>query len=101
MDAARDQVPGFVSHPYLLRDDFVIAPPVPIGHPRAATQDLSNARRRMDLPFLTPLQVAEEVVEVPAFELAVRLLVDDHRSYRAVEGRRCHVPGIRFVEPLD
>ena len=101
MDAARDQAPGLVSHPHLLRDDVAIAPPVAIGHPRAATQDLSNARRRIDLPFLTPPQVAEEVVEVPAFELAVRLLVDDHRSHRAAEGRRCRVPGVRLVEPLD
>src|SRR5438093_13558394 len=101
MDAARDQVSGLVAHPHLLRDDLAIAPPVAIGHPRAAAQDLSNARRRMDLPFLTSPQVAEEVVEVPALELAVRLLVDDHRSHRAAKGRRRRIPGVRFVEPLD
>src|SRR6267378_562066 len=101
MDAARDQVPGLVSHPHLLRDDLAIAPPVAIGHPRAAAQNLSHARRRMDLPFLTEPQVAEEVVEVPALELAVRLLVDDHRSYRPAKGRRRRVPGVRLVEPLD
>src|SRR6267142_1948937 len=78
MDAARDQVSGLVSHPHLLRDDVTIAPPIAIGHPRAAAQDLSDARRRMDLPFLAPPQVPEEVVEIPALELAVRLLVDDH-----------------------
>src|SRR5207302_11001844 len=55
----------------------------------------------MDLPFLTSPQVAEEVVEVPALELAVRLLVDDHRSHRSAKGRRRRVPGVRFVEPLD
>src|SRR5437867_11086358 len=76
MDAARDQAPVLVSHPHLLRDDVAIAPPVAIGHPRAELQDLSHARRRMDLPLLTSPQVAEEVVEVPAFELAVRLLID-------------------------
>src|SRR5438309_11580168 len=80
MDAARDQVPGLVSHPHLLRDDLAIAPPLAIGHPRAAAQDLSNARRRMDLSFLRSPQVAEAVVEVPALELALCLLVDDHRS---------------------
>src|SRR5436309_7680534 len=101
MDATRNQVPGLVSHPHLQRDDDAIAPPVAIGHSRAAAQDLSNARRRMDLPFLTPPQVAEEVVEVPALELAVRLLVDDHRSHRSAKGRRRRVPGVRFVEPLD
>jgi hypothetical protein len=30
-------------------------------------------------------QVAEEVVEVPALELAVRLLVDDHESHRSAK----------------
>src|SRR6266581_996369 len=48
MDAARDQVSSLVAHPHLLRDDLTIAPPVAIGHPRAAAQNLSNARRRMD-----------------------------------------------------
>src|SRR2546428_12466862 len=76
MDAARDQVPGLVSHPHLLRDDVAIASPVAIGHPGAAAQGLSNVRRSKHLPFLTPPQVAEEVVEIPALELAVRLLED-------------------------
>src|SRR5437660_2677596 len=101
MDAARDQAPGLVSHPHLLRDDVAIAPPVAIGHPRAELQDLSHARRRMDLPFLTPPQVAEEVVEVPALELAVRLLVDDQRSHRSAKGRRRRIPGVWLAEPLD
>src|SRR5437660_3427998 len=101
MDAARDQVSALVAQPHLLRDALAIAPPVAIGHPRAAAQNLSNARRRMDLPFLTPPQVAEQVVEIPALELAVRLLVDDHRSHRSAKGRCGRVPGVRFVEPLD
>ena len=58
MDAARDQVPGLVSHPHLLRDDVAIAPSIAISRSRAAAQDLSNARRRINLPFLTPPQVA-------------------------------------------
>src|SRR5207249_11377695 len=101
MDAARDQMPGLVSHPHLLRDDVAIAPPVAIGHPRAELQDLSHARRRMDLPLLTSPQVAEEIVEVPALELAVRLLVDDQRSHRSAKGRRRRIPGVWLTEPLD
>src|SRR5262249_52395418 len=66
MDAARDQAPGLVAHPHLLRDDLAVASSIAIGHPRAASQNLSNACRRIDLPFLTPPQVAKEVVEVPA-----------------------------------
>src|SRR6266850_223267 len=100
MDAARDQVPGLVPHPHLLRDDLAIAPSVAIGHPRAAAQNLSNACRPMDLPFLTEPQVAEEVVEVPALELAVRLLIDDHRSHRSAERRGRRVPRVRLVEAL-
>jgi len=100
MDAARDQVPGLVSHPHLLRDDVAIAPSIAISRSRAAAQDLSNARRRINLPFLTPPQVAEEVIEVPALELAVRLLVDDHWSHRSTKRRRRRVPGVRLVEAL-
>jgi len=100
MDAARDQVPGLVSHPHLLRDDVAIAPSIAISYSRAPAQDLSNARRRINLPFLTPPQVAEEVIEVPALELAVRLLVDDHWSHRSTKRRRRRVPGVRLVEAL-
>src|SRR5438093_1105815 len=101
MDAARDQVSGLVPHRHLLRDDLAIAPPVTIGHPRAAAQDLSNAGRRVDLPFLAPPQVAEEVVEIPALELAVRLLIDDHGRHRSAERRGRRVPRVRLVETLD
>src|SRR5262245_42290169 len=51
----------------------------------------------MDLPLLTPPQVAEQVVEIPALELAVHLLIDDHRSHRPAEGRRGRVRGVRLV----
>src|SRR5262249_12921264 len=101
MDAARDQVPGLVPHPHLLRDNLAIAPPVALGHPRAAAQNLSNARRRINLPFLTPPQVAEEVLEVPTLELRVRLLIDDHRSHRSAERRSRRVPRVRLAEALD
>src|SRR2546425_2966505 len=101
MDAARDQTPGLVPHPHLLRDDLAITPSVAIGHPRAAAQNLSNTCRRIDLPLLTPPQVAKEVLEVPALELAVRLLIDDHRSHRSAERRGGRVPRVRLVEALD
>src|SRR5439155_1949707 len=35
MDAARDRLPGLVSHPHFLRDDVAIAPAVSIHDPRA------------------------------------------------------------------
>src|SRR5262245_30635744 len=95
MHAARDQVAGLVAHPHFLRDDVAIAPAVAIGHARAALQDLADARRGVDLPFLAPPEVAEQVVEIPALELAVRLLVDDDRRHRSTEGRRGRVPGVR------
>src|SRR5262245_50664369 len=101
MDAAGDQVTGLVAHPHFLRDDVAVAPAVAIDDLRAAAQDLPDARRRVDLPFLPPPQVAEEVVEVPALELTVRLLEDDDRSHRSAERRRRRVPGVRRVEPLD
>src|SRR4029434_3515152 len=101
MDAARDQLPGLVTHQHLLRDDVAVAPPVAVGHPRSAAQDLPDARRRIDLPLLTPPEVAEEVVEVPALDLAVRLLIDDRRSHRSAKGRLRRIPGVRLVEPLD
>src|SRR5262245_52200130 len=101
MDAARDQLAGLVSHPHLLRDDLAVAPAIPIGHSRAAAQPLPHPGRRVDLPLLTPPQIAEEVVEVPALELAVRLLIDDHRSHRPAERRGRRVPRVRLVQPLD
>src|SRR5262249_11612436 len=101
MDAARDQVPGLVANPHFLGDDVAVAPAVAIDHPGAAAQDLADARWRMDLPFLTPPQVAEKVVEVPAFELAVRLLEDDRRRRGSAEGRCRGVPGVGGGGPFD
>src|SRR5262249_11063045 len=94
MHTSPDQVARPVAHPHFLRDDVAIAPAVAIGHPRAALQDLSDARRGVDLPFLAPPEVAEQVVEIPALEFAVRLLVDDHRRHRPAEGGRGRVPGV-------
>ena len=100
MDAARNQLSGLVAHPHLLGDDVAIAPPVAIGHPRAAAQDLPDARRGMDLPLLTPPQVAEEVVEVPALQLAVRVLVQDHRGHRSAKGDAVVYQGFGSSSPL-
>jgi len=62
MDAARDYLSGLVAHPHLLRDDVAIAPPVTIGYPRAAAQNLPHVRSGRRSPILAPPQVAEEVV---------------------------------------
>ena len=98
--ASRYQVSSRIPHQEFLGHNVTVTLAVAVCDAGTAVQGLSNAHWRINIPFLAHPQIAEKILQVPAFELAVDILKDDHWRYWSAKRGVSGIPGIGLVESL-